>query len=73
MSKISYLRFATLELISAGIWAIAIALGGFYFGRAVEIVLEDIKSYELELLSIVAGVALVVWLIHAYRRRRDTR
>jgi len=70
MSKISYLRFTTLGLVSAGIWAISIAVAGFYFGRAVELVLEDIKSYELELLSGVVGVALVVWLVHVYRRRR---
>jgi membrane protein DedA with SNARE-associated domain len=32
MSEVSYLRFTLLNIIGAGIWAIAIASAGYYFG-----------------------------------------
>jgi len=70
MGQVSYLRFVTLDLISASIWAVCIALAGYYFGRAVEPVLKDIQHYEAALLTGIGGIALLVWLVHVYRRRR---
>lgn len=73
MSSVSWLRFALLNLIGAGIWAIGIGLAGYYFGRAVEAMLGDIKHYELELVAAIIGVAALVWLAHLYRRRGASR
>jgi len=71
MSDVSYWRFTVLNLIGAAAWAISIGLAGFYFGHAVEAVLGDIKHYELELMAGIAGVAMLIWLVHFYRRRRS--
>jgi membrane protein DedA with SNARE-associated domain len=71
MSNVTYLRFVVLDLISAGIWSVCIALGGYYFGQAVGLVLKDIQKYQVALLTGIAGVALLVWLVHVYRQRRS--
>ena len=71
MSDVSYLRFALLNAIGAGIWATAIALAGYYFGRAVEAVLGDIKHYEIEVIAAIVVIAVLVWLAHVYRQRRS--
>ena len=71
MSNVSYIRFALLNMIGAGIWAIAIGLAGFYFGQSVEAVLGDIKHYELEVLALIGAVGILVWVISLYRRRKS--
>jgi len=71
MSDVSYLRFILLNLAGAGIWAISIGLAGYYFGQAVEALLGDIKRYELALMAGIIGAALLVWLVHFYRRYRS--
>lgn len=69
MSEISYLRFAILNMIGAGIWAISIAFAGYYFGQAVETVLGDIKHYEVGIMAGIVGISALVWAIHFYRHR----
>lgn len=71
MSNISYLRFALLNALGAAIWAVAIGLAGFYFGRSVEVVLGDIKRYEIEILAFVSIVGLLVWGVFLFRRRKS--
>jgi membrane protein DedA with SNARE-associated domain len=73
ISNVSYMRFTLLNLIGASIWAISIGLAGYYFGRAVEAVLGDVKRYEVELMAGIVGLAVVIWLAHLYRRRKSER
>ncbi len=72
MSDVSWLRFSLLNLLGAGIWAICFGLAGYYFGQAVEVLVGDIKHYELALMASIIGVGTLLWLVHWYRRRRST-
>ncbi len=71
MSQVSYLRFTILNLIGAGIWAIGIGLAGYYFGHAVEVVLGNIKQYEIEVMATLLVISVIIWLLHFYPRRRN--
>jgi membrane protein DedA with SNARE-associated domain len=73
MSNVPYLRFIVLNFIGAVIWAISIGLAGYYFGQVVESILGDIKQYEVEFMGGIVGIALLVWLVHFYRRRHPSR
>ncbi len=73
MSNVSWLRFAILNVIGAAVWASCIGLAGYYFGKAVEAVLGDIRHYEVELMGSVVTGAFVVWIAHTYRQRRADR
>jgi membrane protein DedA with SNARE-associated domain len=70
MSQVSYLRFTLLNVAGAGLWAVAVGLAGFFFGRGVEAVLGDIRNYELEFLGFVGACGLLVWSVYFYRQRR---
>lgn len=70
-SNVPYLRFTILNMIGASIWAIAIGLAGFYFGRAVETILGNIKHYEIELILGIIAIAVFFWLIRFYKQRRS--
>jgi len=71
MSNVSYVRFSLLNVLGAGLWAIAFGLAGFYFGRGVEAVLGDIKHYEIEVMAAISVLGLCVAGIFYYRRRRN--
>lgn len=70
ISNVSYLRFATLNLLGAAIWAVVIGVGGFYFGQVMESVMGSVKRYELALAGTVIGIAVLAWLVRFYRQRR---
>jgi membrane protein DedA with SNARE-associated domain len=57
--------------VGALVWAIAVGTGGFLFGQALEVLMGDLKRYEAEILGLVVLTGIVVWMIHAYRRRRS--
>jgi membrane protein DedA with SNARE-associated domain len=71
MSKVSYWRFTTLNLLGAGTWATGIGLAGYYFGHAIEVLLGDIRRYELETFASIAAVAALVWLVKRYRQHQS--
>ena len=64
-------RFLLLNTVGALVWAIAVGAGGFLFGQALEVLMGDLKRYEAEILGLVVLTGVVVWMIHAYRRRRS--
>jgi len=70
MSAVPYGRFLTFNIIGTTIWTATIASAGYFFGRAVESVLGDLKRYELAVVGSVVAVSTIVWMVHFYRRRR---
>jgi len=70
VSNVSYVRFATLNLIGAAVWAILIGVGGYYFGEALEALLGNVKRYEIALGGVIVTIATVFWLVRFYRQRR---
>jgi membrane protein DedA with SNARE-associated domain len=72
MSGVSYLRFTLLNMSGAALWAIGTGLAGYFFGQAIGALVGDIKHYELELTTAIAGIGVFIWMIHLFRRRRST-
>jgi len=70
MSNIKAKQFIGLNAIGAIVWAMIVGSGGYLFGNALEIIIGDIKHYELEILAAMIFSGCVVWLVYFYRRRR---
>lgn len=69
LSSISALRFATLNLISAAVWAVTVGSLGYLFGQAIEGMMGRLKVWEHRILAALA-IALVVYVIHRLVRAR---
>ena len=69
MSRMPWLRFASLNLIGALLWAPLVAGAGYLLGNAVERLLKHVQLAEYTLIAaaVIAGVA--VWVIHQRRKR----
>jgi membrane protein DedA with SNARE-associated domain len=61
-------RFALLNGISAIIWSILVAGGGYFLGEAIEPVLKDSKNFQF---VIVAGFSLIVLLALVLKNLRS--
>jgi membrane protein DedA with SNARE-associated domain len=63
-------RFILLNLIGAALWSVAVAAGGYFFGRVMKIFLAGVGHYELVLLLIVLMVGIAFRLAALLREKR---
>jgi membrane protein DedA with SNARE-associated domain len=72
MSGMSTRRFLLLDAIGGSIWAIAMGVGGYLFGRTLAALLGDIKDYEFKILLGIALAGIFFWFIqfHWPRKRK---
>jgi membrane protein DedA with SNARE-associated domain len=67
-SRISPLRFLILNIIGASIWASLVGSLGYLFGQTLELLIGDIKRYELLIFAVLAGIGIVFWLTQLYKK-----
>ncbi len=72
-SGIPWLRFFTLNLIGAIVWAFTFAYAGYLFGEAFKLFIDDYHSYALYVLGGLVLLGFALWLITLIRHRRRPR
>jgi membrane protein DedA with SNARE-associated domain len=73
MGRVPAWKFVVFNFIGAAIWAPLIAGLGYLFGSALELVLEDMKRYEMWAAIALILLFLVAFLFHAWRAARRDR
>jgi membrane protein DedA with SNARE-associated domain len=68
-SNVSPIRFLVLNIIGASLWSVTIGVLGYLFGGALEIILGDIKRYELLVFFMLALIGAAIWLIRIRKNR----
>ncbi|HXX80407.1 MAG TPA: DedA family protein [Thermodesulfovibrionales bacterium] len=68
--RINARRFIVLNAIGAAIWAVLVSAGGYLFGAALEVVMKDIKRYEMEVFLGILLVAGILWTVHYLREKK---
>lgn len=72
MSGFPPVRFLILNVIGAATWAAVIGSLGYLFGHSLELVLGDLKRYELAIMLGLAATGVVLGLLRwRYIRRRQ--
>jgi membrane protein DedA with SNARE-associated domain len=59
MAPVRFGYFVFLNVIGAVVWAVAVALLGYFLGHAVEAVAAE---YKMEVLAILVAIGLSIWL-----------
>jgi membrane protein DedA with SNARE-associated domain len=62
-------RFALYNGIGAVIWALLVGGIGWVFGAAAQALLGELQHYQMALMGLLLGAALLVWMWRWYRRR----
>ena len=71
MSRMPWLRFASLNLVGALLWAPIIAGAGYLLGNAIEPLLAHARYAEYGVFAVVIIVGFTLWLLR--RRARSRR
>jgi len=70
MGRVSRLKFVVYNFIGACIWAPLVASIGYFFGSLVEVLLGDLRGFEIWLFVAVIAAFAVGALVHHVRSRR---
>jgi membrane protein DedA with SNARE-associated domain len=68
-SNVSPTRFLVFNMLGSSLWSVTIGVLGYLFGRALEIIIGDIKRYELLVFVMLAWIGAAIWLIHIRKNR----
>lgn len=71
MSPVPVIKFLLLNAVGAFVWACLVGVGGYLFGNALEIVIGDIKHYEVHVFGIITIAGVLIWSLYFYRRRKS--
>ena len=72
-SRISPLRFLILNILGAFAWTIVIGVMGYMVGHTLEVLIGDVKRYELWLFVGIAAVGVIVMLVKMLSKKCLTR
>lgn len=64
------IRFAVLNIIGAALWSVVVATAGYFCGQAMELLIEDVKHYELYVLLLFVIGGAGIWLYRSWRDKR---
>lgn len=67
-SAVKPIRFLILNIIGSFVWALIIGAGGYTFGNVLELLIGDIKKYEIVVFAILLFFGAVIWGIHFTRQ-----
>ena len=71
VSGVSPFKYLVLNAVGALTWAIALASLGYVFGHAAELLLDDIKKYEVTIMGIIILAGVVIWILHYHKEKRE--
>ena len=67
MGRVPAWKFVVYNLIGAAIWAPLVAGIGYFFGSILELVLHDLKHFEMWAFAIVLAIGVTCAIIHRMR------
>lgn len=69
LSRVSAARFAVLNLAGAAFWSIGVAAASYAFGNLMQLLLGDLRHYQIGILLAIAVGGTFVWLGSRSRAR----
>ena len=68
--RIQAARFIILNAIGAALWAILVSAGGYLFGAALEVVMKDVRRYEIEVIIGILVIGVLFWIVHYLKEKK---
>jgi membrane protein DedA with SNARE-associated domain len=69
-SGVSPMRFVPLNAVGGALWAVCIGLLGYLLGHTLEVLLVEVRRYEMLILVAIAAVGAALWLRSRWREDR---
>ncbi len=71
MSRVRTITFLLYNILGALVWATVIGTLGFFFGQGLELILGDVKRFEIAVLAGIAIAGMIGWAWHFFRSRTE--
>lgn len=68
ISEIPRSRFIILNMFGAFVWAFTVGILGYFLGNTLEMLLGDIRRYELMVFLVLILFGILLWLFNRYRK-----
>jgi membrane protein DedA with SNARE-associated domain len=72
MSDVPTARFVALNALGAAVWAVAVALAGWFVGEAAKQLLGHLERYERGVAAAIVIAGVLLWTWHHFARRRSS-
>jgi membrane protein DedA with SNARE-associated domain len=70
-SRIAPIYFLILNILGAFTWTLTLGILGYLFGHTIEVIIGDIKHYEMWLFIVLAAVGVVIWSVHLLSKKNS--
>lgn len=70
MSSVPEAEFIFLNAAGDLVWAAAVGTGGYLFCSALEILIGNIKHYEIQEVGAIAAIGVLIWAVYFYRCKK---
>ncbi|HEY0908373.1 MAG TPA: DedA family protein [Candidatus Paceibacterota bacterium] len=70
-SELSTKKFVLLNILNSIVWSAIFVLGGYFFGDLFTLIIDNIHSYEKNLLIGIGIVAVIVWVWSLIKNREE--
>ena len=71
LMKMKEIQYLPLNFLSCTIWAILVGGLGYTFGASLEVLIGQIKHYEMMVVPLIILAGLGIWLVRRGRSRRE--
>jgi membrane protein DedA with SNARE-associated domain len=68
-SRIAPFRFLVFNILGAFAWTVVIGVMGYIFGHAIEVIIGDVRRYELWLFIGLAALGFIIRTIHLLSKK----
>jgi len=68
-SRIAPLHFLILNILGAFTWTIVIGVMGYIFGHTLEVIIGDVKRYELWIFIGLASLGMIIRTVHLLSKK----
>ena len=69
LTRIPATQFLLFNIAGAAVWACAVGTGGYLFGSAMDLFLQDVQRYETVAMASVAVAGTAAWVAYFFRKR----
>jgi membrane protein DedA with SNARE-associated domain len=70
LSSIPAWKFVILNALSAAVWAVVLGILGYVFGHTMELMLDEIKRYEIAVMAGLMVIGIILFSVKRYRNRK---
>jgi membrane protein DedA with SNARE-associated domain len=64
MGRVPTWKFVAYNFLGACLWAPLVAIAGYIFGHAIQLLIKDSERFQMAIFAVIAIVGIGLWWYH---------